>query len=391
MNIAFIPVRGGSKSIPLKNIKILCGKPLVYWTVKAACDCRYIDKVYVSTDSEKIRSVVESFQLYDKLDSFSKIEVVSRSAESSSDTASTESAMLEFAEKYEFENIVLIQATSPLLASEDLDRGFETFSEDNTDSVLSVVRQKRFCWKYDENGLAHSVNYDIFHRPRRQEFDGYLVENGAFYISSKEKLLKSQNRISGNIKTVERQENTFFEIDEPDDWTVIETLMRKNQKIKQEDIPEIKMFLTDCDGCLTDGGMYYSESGDELKKFNTRDGMGFALLRDRGILTGIITSEDVMLNRRRAEKLKLDILESGCKNKAEKVKELCKKYDVHLKNVAYIGDDINDLEVMEMVGYGCCPADAMPQVWEAAKFITKAKGGEGVIREVVERIIERKK
>lgn len=391
MNIAFIPVRGGSKSIPLKNIKILCGKPLVYWTVKAACDCRYIDKVYVSTDSEKIRSVVESFQLYDKLDPFSKIEVVSRSAESASDTASTESAMLEFAEKYEFENIVLIQATSPLLASEDLDRGFEIFSEDNTDSVLSVVRQKRFCWKYDENGLAHSVNYDIFHRPRRQEFDGYLVENGAFYISSKENLLKSQNRISGNIKTVEMQGNTFFEIDEPDDWTAIETLMRKNQKIKQEDIPEIKMLLTDCDGCLTDGGMYYSESGDELKKFNTRDGMGFALLRDRGILTGIITSEDVMLNRRRAEKLKLDILESGCKNKAEKVKELCKKYDVHLENVAYIGDDINDLEVMEMVGYGCCPADAMPQVREAAKFITKAKGGEGVIREVVERIIERKK
>lgn len=388
MNVAFIPVRGGSKSIPLKNIKILCGKPLVYWTVKAACDCRYIDKVYVSTDSEKIRSVVESFQLYDKLDSFSKIEVVSRSAESASDTASTESAMLEFAEKYEFENIVLIQATSPLLASEDLDRGFEIFSEDNTDSVLSVVRQKRFCWKYDENGLAHSVNYDIFHRPRRQEFDGYLVENGAFYISSKENLLKSQNRISGNIKTVEMQENTFFEIDEPDDWTVIETLMRKNQKIKQEDIPEIKMFLTDCDGCLTDGGMYYSESGDELKKFNTRDGMGFALLRDRGILTGIITSEDVMLNRRRAEKLKLDILESGCKNKAEKVKELCKKYDIPLKNVAYIGDDINDLEAIEMVGYGCCPADAMPQVQEAAKFISKAKGGEGVIREVVEKIIQ---
>lgn len=387
MNVAFIPVRGGSKSIPLKNIKPICGKPLVYWTVKAACGCKYIDKVCIATDSDKIRETVESFKCGSEGALFSKAEVIGRSAESASDTASTEFAMLEFAESRSFDNIVLIQATSPLLVSADLDRGFEAFMEEGTDTVLSVVRQKRFHWANDAQGFAHPTNYDVFHRPRRQEFDGYMVENGAFYISSREGLLRHQNRVWGNMKAVEMNEDTFFEIDEPSDWVIIEALMRKNGIAAPTEIPEIKMFLTDCDGCLTDAGMYYSEKGDELKKFNTKDGMGFALLRKAGIVTGIMTSESVDLNRRRAEKLKLDILEAGCKDKVAVLERICAQRGIAPENVAYVGDDINDLGVIQRVGYGCAPADAMPQIKAAAKYVTAAKGGEGVIREVVEKIL----
>lgn len=388
MNVAFIPVRGGSKSIPLKNIKLISGKPLVYWTLKAACGCKYIDKVYVATDSDKIWKTVEQFKGDIEKSIFSKVEIIGRSAESASDTASTELAMLEFAEKYEFDNLVLIQATSPLLTSDDLERGFEIFSEDDTDSVLSVVPQKRFHWENDAKGYAHPTNYDVFNRPRRQEFAGYLVENGAFYITSKSNFMKSKTRISGNIKTVEMSEDTFFEIDEPSDWVVIENLMKKNKKNMTLEIPEIKMFLTDCDGCLTDGGMYYSEYGDELKKFNARDGMGFELLRRRGIVTGIITSESVDLNRKRAEKLRVDILEAGCKDKAATVTKICQERNISIENVVYIGDDINDIELIHLVGFGCCPADAIVQVRENADFITRAKGGEGVIREVADMILK---
>ena len=386
MNVAFIPVRGGSKSIPLKNIKPICGKPLVYWTVKAACSCNYVDKVYVATDSDKIRETVEEFKI--ESDIYSKVVVINRSAESASDTASTEFAMLEFAENYEFDNIVLIQATSPLLHSEDLDKGFEEFNKPETDSVMSFVRQKRFNWAYTENGNVLPINYDVFHRPRRQDFDGYLVENGAFYITSKADLVRTGNRVSGNIKAVEMNEDTFFEIDEPGDWVIIEALMRKNGIDASSGIPEIKMFLTDCDGCLTDGGMYYSEHGDELKKFNTRDGMGFKLLREKGIITGIITSENVDLNRRRAEKLKLDILETGCTDKIAAVKRICEERRISINNVCYIGDDINDVELIKLVGLGCSPADAMPEVKASADFITKTNGGDGVIREVADFILK---
>lgn len=387
MNIAFIPVRGGSRSIPLKNIKMMNGKPLVYWTVRAACNCKYIDKVYVSTDSKIIAETVNGFKNGIEAEQFFKMEVSSRSAESATDSASTESAMLEFAEQYDFENMVLIQATSPLLMGSDLDKGFEIFGEEGTDSVLSVVRQKRFHWEDDGTGWVRPTNYDVFHRPRRQEFDGYLVENGAFYITSKENLLKSKNRVSGKIKAVEMNADTFFEIDEPDDWTIIEALMKKNGTTAHQKLPKIQMFLTDCDGCLTDGGMYYSEYGDELKKFNTRDGMGFSLLRDNGIITGIVTGERVDLNRRRAEKLKLDIMEDDCKDKVTMVKKLCSQYCIELENVCFIGDDINDIEVIKMVGFGCCPADAMPQVKCVAQYITKSEGGKGVIREVTEKIL----
>ena len=218
MNVAVIPVRGGSKSIPLKNIKHIAGKPLVYWVLSAAVKSRCIDRIYVSTDSEKIAEVVRNFD-------FSKVEVVGRSAEGATDFASTEAVLLEFAHEREFDNIVLIQATSPMLRADDLDRGFELFNEDGVDSVLSVVKQKRFCWKQDNDGKAIPINYNVEARPRRQEFEGYFVENGAFYITSRERLISSGVRISGAIKMCEMNEDSYYEIDEldklyPKEWTV---------------------------------------------------------------------------------------------------------------------------------------------------------------------------
>ena len=376
MNVAFIPVRGGSKSIPLKNIKEMNGKPLVYWTVKAACESQNIDKVYVATDSELIKSIVEKF-------AFDKVRVIGRSAESASDTASTEFAMLEFAENYSFDNIVLIQATSPLLTAKDIDGGFEVFSEENCDSVLSAVRQYRFIWKTVADGIAVPENYDVYNRPRRQDFGGYLMENGAFYITDRESLLKSRNRVSGRIKIYEMSEETAFEIDEPSDWLIVEQLMKKAGKSGRS--KKIKMLLTDCDGCLTDGGMYYSEKGDELKKFNTRDGMAFSMLKERGIITGIITGENVELNRRRAAKMRVDELYMGIHDKLSVVKTLAEKYGVTLDEIAYIGDDVNDLPVLKEVGLACCPNDSISEVKTTVDYISDIDGGRGIIRDVFDK------
>lgn len=384
-NIAFIPARGGSKSIPFKNIKELNGRPMIYWSIRAACRCININSVFVATDSERIKNVLFDIKKNDG-ETFSKLVVIGRSAGSATDTASTESAMLEFAQGHDFDNIVLIQATSPLLSEDDLNRGFDAYLAPDVDSVLSVVRQRRFFWATDNIGMVSPINYDIFARPRRQDFDGMLVENGAFYITSRERLLSTKNRISGKIKAVEMHEDTYFEVDEEEDWQIIEALMRK-RGIFADDVPEIKMLLTDCDGCLTDGGMYYSEYGDELKKFNTRDGVAFEMLRARGIITGIITGEDVELNRRRADKLKVDIYISNCKDKLAVLNMICEDRGVDLKNVAYIGDDLNDLAVMNVVGLSCCPQDACSEIKKVAKYIAAAKGGEGVVREVVEYLI----
>jgi N-acylneuraminate cytidylyltransferase len=214
MNVAYIPVRAGSKSIPRKNIKFIAGKPLIYWSMKAASECSDIQQIYVCTDSEEIANTAVSF-------GFDKCQVIGRSSESASDTASTEFGMLEFADEYQFDNIVLIQATSPLIEARDLTLGFRQLVN-GADSVLSVANQRRFIWREDINGYYVPVNYNIRKRPLRQEFDGFLVENGAFYITSKEYLLKYKCRLSGNVKIVRMAEESYVELDEPYDWCFVE-------------------------------------------------------------------------------------------------------------------------------------------------------------------------
>ncbi len=383
--VAFIPVRAGSKSIPLKNIKEMAGKPLVLWTLEAAEGCSAIERVVVSTDSQEIERVVMAAGL-------SKVEIHHRSEESATDTASTESVMLEYARDHDdFGNMVLIQATSPLLSADDLERGVATFESGDYDSLLSVVRQKRFIWA-EQDGFGVPQNYDFSARPRRQEFDGFLVENGAFYITPRKLLLESGSRLVGRIGLAEMSEESYFEIDEPSDWVIVEHLLERRVagpavSADVRDLSRIKALFTDCDGVMTDGGMYYSENGDELKKFITRDGVGFALLREHGIVGGIITSENVDLVRRRAVKLQLEEVHLGVKDKLALVKELCDKYGISLEEVAYIGDDVMDIPVIEAVGFGCSPADGIDYVKATARHVTTAKGGEGVVREVAELIL----
>ena len=378
--LAFIPVRGGSKSIPLKNIKLFCGKPLVYWNIYALQNTEYVDKIVVASDSEQIKEVVRSFN-------FSKVEIYNRNAENAKDSASTESVMLEYINNASLDNdtvFMLVQATSPLTQSKDFVGGLRMYASGQYDSILTCVRNYRFFWNKD----GTSKNYDYKNRPRRQDFEGTLMENGAFYINSVKNIKDFGNRLSGKIGTHECPEYTGTEIDEADDWIILENLMKrhilKNDKV---DKPNIKMFLSDCDGCLTDGGMYYSENGDELKKFNTKDGMAFKLLREAGIITGVVTGEKRELNIRRAKKLHIDIVEQGVNDKLSKVKELCNKYNVSLENVAYIGDDINDLEVIKAVGFGCSVSNGMDSVKKAAKYVTKVPGGSGAIREIAELIL----
>ena len=382
--VVFIPVRGGSKSIPLKNIKPINGRPLVYWTIDAAAGCPLVDKVYVSTDSGAIKKEVERYRNAAGAEAALKVECIERDPDTATDTASTESAMLDFAAKYEFENIILVQATSPLLDDKNITAGIRTYEEGGYDSLLSVVRQKRFLWENTQDG-SRALNYDPAFRPRRQEFDGYLVENGAFYITSRRALLESRCRLSGKVGTCEMDEESYFEIDEVSDWIIVEKLLQRKSRMSRG--KNIKLFVCDCDGVLTDGGMYYSEKGDELKKFNTKDGMGLALLREAGIKTAIITGEDTRIVSDRAKKLKIDYLYQGVKDKLPVLKEIAAREGISLDEAAYIGDDINDTACLEAAGIGITVSDAAIEAKNAADIITKAAGGCGAVREAAEYIL----
>ncbi|VUZ29011.1 N-acylneuraminate cytidylyltransferase [uncultured Comamonas sp.] len=211
--VALIPLRGGSKSIPMKNIRPLAGQPLCAWVLEAAAACPGIDAVYVSTDSGIIRQTVQSLGL--------GIQVIDRPAELATDEASTESVMLHFMEQVPFERLVTIQATSPLLTTQHLQQALTQFDRTGCDSMLSAVRTKRFFWH--EN--ATPINYDPKHRPRRQEFAGTLMENGAFYVTHRTVLQNSRCRLGGKIGIFEMPEHTAMEIDEPADWETVSQLL----------------------------------------------------------------------------------------------------------------------------------------------------------------------
>ena len=381
--VALIPARGGSKSIPLKNIKLIAGKPLIFWTIDATLNCDKIKRVYLSTDSSEIKDIASQIKN-------ERFEIIGRSPETATDTASTETVMLEFSKNYVFENIMLIQATSPLLTSDDLSLAIEIYERKNADSLLAVVEQNRFIWREHANGSVTAWNYDPAQRPRRQDFDGYLVENGAFYLTSKQNLDNSKCRISGKIACYKMPEETYFELDDPSDWLIIEQLLINQQKSlhdKGEPLKKIKLLITDVDGVLTDGGMYYSKNGESLKKFNTKDGMGIEILVNNGIVPVILTKEKSDIVLKRAEKLKIKEVHIDVKNKLEKAEEIIKKYNVGFGAVVFIGDDINDIQLLKKVGFSCCPFDAVEEVKNVVSQVCKAKGGEGVVREVVEIVL----
>lgn len=378
--MALVPARGGSKGIPGKNIRSFAGKPLLYWVCRAAEDCAAIDATYVSTDDPAIADTARALGL-------SKVRVVERAPDTATDTASTESAMLDFADRVEFDRIALLQATSPLLTAADLDAGLAHLDA-GFDSALSVVRQRRFRWRRD-GGAGAPENYDPLARPRRQDFDGFLVENGAFYATSRAILLRDRCRLGGRVALVEMPEESYFELDDETDWRILEGLFARRRRggALADRLARIRLVATDVDGCLTDSGMYYGPDGEALKKFSTRDGKGFDLLHRAGFQTAIITAESTASAVRRAEKLRVPEAHIGIQDKVACMEEIRARLGLAWEEIAYLGDDLGDLDLLRAAGVAACPADAVGAVADACDIRLRARGGSGAFREFADMVI----
>lgn len=216
MIYALVPARGGSKGIPMKNIKLMHGKPLIYWVLKAATKS-VVDKTFVATDSREIEDVVNSF-------GFKNVEVIGRSVHSATDHAKTEIVMEEFCKAYTFETLVVLQPTSPLIWYDDINDAITIFG--GCDSILPAVVSDRFIWK-EVHGNYKPTNYDPKNRPMRQDSEVYYVENGYIYIVNREKFLIDKCRLHGNINTYLFPDYTIWEPDNPNTWDIVETLLKE--------------------------------------------------------------------------------------------------------------------------------------------------------------------
>ncbi len=155
-------------------------------------------------------------------------------------------------------------------------------------------------------------------------------------------------------------------------------------------LKKIKLFAMDVDGVLTDAGAYYSEDGIELKKFNIRDGMGMVLLRKAGYKVAIVTTENTKIVEKRSERLQVDDLHQGVFKKTDAIEKLLQKYSLTWEEIAFIGDDINDIPVLKKVGFAAAPANATALNKKIADYVTKADGGHGAVREVCDLMLDLK-
>jgi N-acylneuraminate cytidylyltransferase len=367
--VAVIPARGGSKGIPKKNIRPLLGRPLISWTIRQAKGSKYISEVYVSTDDEEIAKISE----------MEGAKIIRRPDEISGDFASTESALLHASKSInnDYDIMVLLQCTSPLRTSNQIDKAIEQLIKEKSDSLLSGYPNDHFFWE-----AGRSLNYDYRKRPRRQDKEWEFVENGSIYVFRKNILLEKKNRLGGKISLFEMPKWMSYEIDELFDWEMIEYLMRKKYIGNNFNLERIKMALFDVDGVFTDGGVYIDENGIETLKFSRLDGKGIELLKEKNIILGIISSENSKIIEKRMKKLKIDEINIGVSNKLALYEELKTKYSLKDENICFCGDDVQDVSILKKVGFSACPVNSIREVKEICDYISDKHGGQGFVREV---------
>jgi CMP-N,N'-diacetyllegionaminic acid synthase len=208
--VSLIPARKGSKGIKNKNLINLLGKPLIYYSIKSSLKS-IVQETWVSSDSDKILNISEKYGA----------KTIKRPLKYSSDTATSESVLLHFAQNVDFDIIVFIQCTVPLIKSKDINKGIKKMK--NYDSIVSVSETHQMFWN------SKSPLYNIYKRQRRQKSSSKFIETGSFFITTRKNLLKYKNRISGNIGFVEIPKHRSFDIDIYDDLKLVELIM-KNEK-----------------------------------------------------------------------------------------------------------------------------------------------------------------
>jgi len=380
--IAIIPARGGSKSIPRKNIVDFCGKPLIAWTIEQALKSKYVKDVYVTTDDKEIADVSEKYGA----------KIIWRPEALATDTATSEDALLhaiaEIEKAKKMDLVVFLQATSPLRDKYDIDSAIDKFFADEADSLFSATILEDFCiWEIYDNEMK-SVTFDYKNRGRRQDRKPYYLENGSIYIFKPEIIKQYNNRLGDKIVFYPMPLWKSYEIDSPEDVEICEYFMQNKILKKHKVIPpleNIQLIVYDFDGVFTDNRVILREDGLESVVVNRSDGLAIGMIKEMGIKQIILSKEKNKVVEVRANKLGIPVIK-GIDNKKDALVSYCNENNIHVANVAYIGNDVNDIEAMEVVGYPICPSDAYGEVKNISKIILDVPGGTGVVRDFLKYI-----
>ncbi|HCS62047.1 MAG TPA: acylneuraminate cytidylyltransferase, partial [Microbacterium sp.] len=354
------------------------GIPLVQRAIRAAAAAERVDLVVVSTDDDEIA----------ELSAAAGARVIRRPAELSGDDATSESAVLHALDVLEsagerVEAVVFVQATSPFIESEGIDEAAELIRSGQYDSVFSAHETYGFLWRRDDEGAADAINHDAAHRPRRQDREPHYLETGAFYAFRADGFRRAGHRFFGRIGLVAVPEWSALEIDDAQQLAVASALAGL------VDVPQnidVKAVVTDFDGVHTDDTALIDSDGREQVRVSREDGMGVSRLRRAGIPMLILSTEVNPVVRARANKLRVPVLH-GIEDKKSALAEWAAENGIALSDIAYLGNDVNDLAAMGSVGWPVAVANAHPLVRAQARIVLSRAGGEGAVRELIERVL----
>ncbi len=376
-----IPARGGSKGVPRKNLRRVGGVPLIGRAIAAALAADRIDRVVVSTDDDEITAVAEEWGA----------QVVRRPAEIAGDTASSESALLHALgvlgeDGVDVGVIAFLQATSPFIDPRALDDGIRLVSEGEFDSVFSAIETYGFLWRRESDGSADGLNHDKALRPRRQDREPHYLETGAFYVMDAAGFRSAAHRFFGRVGLVEVDESTAIEIDtlaELEIARAIAPLVGTPWLGWEIDADAV---VTDFDGVHTDDTVLVDAVGTETVRVSRSDGMGVSRLRAAGIPVLILSTETNKVVGARARKLRVDVRQA-VDDKAAALRGWAAEQGIPLSRIAYLGNDVNDLSCLEIVGWPVAVPEAPPLVLAASRVTLSRSGGAGAVRDLADRVL----
>jgi YrbI family 3-deoxy-D-manno-octulosonate 8-phosphate phosphatase len=370
--MAVIPARGGSVGVPMKNLEPVGGRALVVRAVEACLATRLIDDVVVSSDHPTILDVARR----------AGARPVVRPAELSGPQATSESAVLHAVDQLPPalapQVVVLVQCTSPFIDAEALDAAIDAVVSGQADTAFSAIDNHAFLWRPDPVTGLTGVNHDPSYRARRQDREPEYRETGAFYVMGSDRLRAYGRRFVGRLHAQLVPELHALEVDSPTDLAVARALAAS---IDHPAVLDVDAVVTDFDGVHTDNTVTVDQDGQESVQVSRDDGMGVSLALDAGLRMLILSTERNPVVAARGRKLKVPVLQ-GLPDKAQALKEWLAAENLDPARVAYLGNDVNDLGCLELVGWPVAVADAHPQVLAAARLVLNRSGGAGAVREL---------
>ena len=381
--VAVIPARGGSQGVPLKNLEPVGGRSLLMRAVAACRQSTLIDEVVVSSDHAGIQEEARR----------AGARVVVRPAAIAGNTASSESAVLHAVTEVQGDGpapevTVLVQCTSPFMDPVDLDGAIARVLAGEADCAFSAVESHSFLWKYAPEGLV-GINHDSSFRPRRQDRDVEFRETGAFYAMRTDGLRRYGRRFFGTLVAQRVSDDHAMEIDTVDDLHMARlraAVLEEQERIDGLPVIDVDALVTDFDGVHTDDRVYLSQDGVESVQVSREDGMGISLARRAGVKLLILSTEVNPVVAARAAKLQVPVIH-GQSDKAQALKEWMAEEGLDPNRVAYVGNDVNDLGCLRMVGWPIAVANAHPDVEALARLKLTRRGGSGAVRELCELVI----